>query len=210
MKRSQLLILALVLALVVGWVYQHFFTFIENRNPRGETIVAFGDSITAGYGVARSDNYVSRLERMFGVEIVNAGVSGDTTVAARMRFDNDVLARNPKVVFLELGGNDFLQRVPKKTTRENLEYMIQKIHDRGAAVVLLGVGGTLGAGGVPSMMKDLAKQYDTAVVPNILDDVFGVQELMIDQIHPNGRGYETVARNIAPTLEREIPSVFDR
>ncbi|MBN1868902.1 arylesterase [Candidatus Sumerlaeota bacterium] len=210
MTRRTVILLGVILALVGWFVYLRYFTFIANRRPEGSNIVAFGDSITAGQGVASQDSWVSLLEKRFGVPIVNAGVSGDTTERAFARFDKDVLARDPMVVIIELGGNDLLQGLPLDQARANLETMTKKLQDEGVAVVLLGVDMPMGVGGLDRVVKQVAKKYDTAYYPNILRGILGRPSMLLDgdRIHPNSAGHELIAKRVGKILRREIPSVF--
>src|SRR3954451_580699 len=93
---------------------------VRNLKSRGANIIAFGDSLTAGYGAQPSEAYPTRLSALIEAPVLNAGVSGDTTQSALDRVANDVLARDPRIVIVGLGGNDFLQGVPIATTEANL------------------------------------------------------------------------------------------
>jgi len=204
---KSLLIPALMLAAAAWWAKGRFFTPITNARPRGSQIIAFGDSLTAGQGVAPGERFVSLLSKEFGVPILNAGVSGDTTASALERLDGDVLRRDPKVVILELGGNDLLQQVPHAATERNLAAMIARTQERGAAVVLVAVGGPLGIGGMGPVYRRLAAKYHTALVKNILSGILGDPELMADQIHPNAAGHRIIAQRIAKELRRAVPTL---
>src|SRR5438477_6779790 len=110
---------ALLLILIVI-VWPSPYANVRNLDSRGANIVAFGDSLTAGYGAGAGEDYPSRLSALIGTPVVNAGVSGDTTEGALARVDADVLARSPRMVIVGLGGNDFLQSVPIGVTETNL------------------------------------------------------------------------------------------
>src|SRR5437763_9915919 len=103
--------LVVILAVWFFWPAQK----VTNLDSHGSNIIAFGDSLTAGYGANPGEDYPSRLSSMIGVTIMNAGVSGDTTDTALARIDTDVLARDPRLVIVGLGGNDFLRGVPIET-----------------------------------------------------------------------------------------------
>ena len=109
------------------------------RPTSGQGIVVFGDSLVAGRGASAGQDFVSVLSRRLGTTIVNAGQSGDTTGAALARLERDVLALNPRIVVVLLGGNDYLRRVPTTQTFSNLDSIVDQIRERGAAVVLVGV-----------------------------------------------------------------------
>lgn len=160
-------------------------------------IVAFGDSLTAGYQVAETDSYPAQLASLVGREIVNRGVSGDTTADGLARLDRDVLSESPGVVLLSLGANDMVRGQPIDGTFANLRRIIDRIQARGALVVLVGVEGfPLVHGDYGDRYRELARETGCVYVPDILDDVFGDPALMYDQFHPNAAGYARIARRI--------------
>jgi acyl-CoA thioesterase I len=170
---------------------------ITNEHPQGTVIVAFGDSLTAGYQVAEADSYPAQLASLVGREIVNRGVSGDTTADGLARLDRDVLSESPGVVLLSLGANDMLRRQPMEATFANLRRIVDRIQARGALVVLIGVEGfPMVHGDYGERYRDLARETGCVYVPDMLDDVFGDPALMYDQIHPNAAGYAKIARRI--------------
>jgi lysophospholipase L1-like esterase len=181
----------------------------QTRPPRaasptsGEGIVAFGDSLVAGRGATSGNDFVSLLSRRTGLAIVNAGRSGDTTRSALERLDRDVLARNPRVVIVLLGGNDYLRRVPPDETFRNLETIVTRIRREGAAVVLVGVNVGLFTDQYGHRYDTLARRTSAGLVPDVLDGILGHADRSADAIHPNDRGYEMIADRIEPVL-REI------
>ena len=207
MPRIKLLI-STVLGLLVLFLLWKFFLDqqeVKNYPSRGETIIAFGDSLTFGEGVKPEENYVSLLERRLGTRIVNAGVSGDTTAAALKRLP-ELLQKypKPKVVIVMLGGNDFLQRKPKEETYANLAAIISAIQEKGGIVLLVGVRGGLFTDGFASEYKRLAKKYQAAHFPNILKGILGEPSLLEDTIHPNARGHAKMADRLEPVLRKLI------
>ncbi|HET9316512.1 MAG TPA: arylesterase [Vicinamibacteria bacterium] len=180
---------------------------ITNEHPAGDVIVAFGDSLTAGYQMAETDSYPAQLAGLLGRDIVNRGVSGDTTADGLARLDRDVLAESPGVVLLSLGANDMLRRQPMDATFANLRRIVDRIQARGALVVLIGVEGfPMVHGDYGDRYRALARETGCVYVPDMLDDVFGDPALMYDQIHPNAKGYAKIARRI----ESEIGSYLRR
>ena len=103
------------------------------RPTSGQGIVVFGDSLVAGRGASAGQDFVSVLSRRLGTTIVNAGQSGDTTGAALARLERDVLALNPRIVVVLLGGNDYLRRVPVTQTFSNLDSIVDQIREHGPA-----------------------------------------------------------------------------
>jgi len=190
---------------VIAVAYVLFFNSpnkITNYPSDGTTIVAFGDSLVEGVGSSAGNDFVSVLERELGEPIVNLGVRGDTTTDALLRLDQ-VLSEDPKIVMVLLGGNDYLQQIPKAETFANLNQIVTTIHDSGAVVILLGVRGGLLRDEYQGDYQDLAQSLDTAYVPNVLDGLFGNSSLMSDAVHPNDAGYQIIADKVEPVL-REL------
>jgi acyl-CoA thioesterase-1 len=166
----------------------------------GTSIIAFGDSLVSGAGATAGNDFVSVLSRRLGTPIINAGRGGDTTRTALARLDEDVLARNPRIVIVLLGGNDFLRRVPKKETFANLGMIVERIRARGAAVVLLAIDVGVIRDPYAEEYEALARRTSAALVPDVLDEIIDKQQHMADGIHPNNRGYRIVADRVEPVL----------
>ena len=172
-------------------------------SPSDLTVVAFGDSITAGVGTTGDNDYVERLSDRTGVSIINEGRSGDTTGSALSRLDGAVLSRNPDIVIVFLGGNDLLQSVPVQNRIANITAIVERIRAGGAAVILVGVGnGVLDPfnGALPA----IAAQTGSTLVPAVLEGILGVSSLMADLIHPNNAGHAIIADRIEPALRAAL------
>lgn len=193
-------LIVVALFLVGYYFYQksNSMTGMACANPP-RNIIAFGDSLVSGYGATRGKDLPSLLSTRLGVPVLNMGRSGDTTAEAQGRLSR-VLSEHPDVVLIVLGGNDVLQGVPMETTKSNLASMIETLQRDNIEVVLAGVMGGLGNDPFYAMFQDLSKSYGVALVPNILNGVFGHQDLMSDQIHPNDAGYAKVADKITPAI----------
>lgn len=168
---------------------------ITNAYPQGVAIVALGDSLTSGYQMAEGESYPEQLAVRLGRPILNRGVSGDSTAEGLARLERDVLAENPRVVIVGLGANDMLRRQPIDPAFANLRAIVDRIHAKGALVVLLGVDGKLYGDWGPRY-RALARETGCVYVPDLLDGVFGDPRLMYDQIHPNAKGYARIAERI--------------
>lgn len=182
-------------------------------------IVAFGDSLTAGYGLSsQRQSYPAVLQQMieadgYRYEVVNAGVSGDTSAGGLRRLDWTLDAGGVRFVILELGANDFLRGQPIAETRKNLSAMIERAKARGARVLLAGMYTTTNAGReylreIDEMFKSLAREHDVPLIPFFLDNVAGRPELNLeDGVHPNAEGTKIVAATVykylKPMLEEE-------
>lgn len=205
---KKLLVVLLLLIAVVGlfwWQGQGRGGPYANEDARGEVWVAFGDSLTAGPGIEPDQRYPVLLEKHFGIPVLNYGVNGDTTLDGRRRLQA-ALAERPQLVILLLGGNDLLQKKPRKPTLENLNAMVREILQSGAALVLAGVDAPIGGTGFPGEVRDLAARYKVPVIPNILKGINRRPSLMLsDRIHPNAAGHERMAEKLIETIERAYP-----
>ncbi len=193
-------ILIVCAALFLLWYFFPSTYAIKNYPSSGETIVAFGDSLVEGVGSTEGNNFVSLLSQRLNTPIINLGHSGDTTAEGLTHID-DVLSKNPKVVMLLLGGNDFLKRVPKHEMLSNLEQIITTIQNKGAIIILLGVRGGLITDSYESDLKSLAQKTGSAYVSNVLKGLIGNPKYMDDSVHPNDAGYAIIADRIYPILE---------
>lgn len=174
-------------------------------------IVAFGDSLTAGFGLEKSQAYPALLQRLldergYNYEVVNAGVSGETSAGGLRRIDR-FLGDDVKVVIVELGGNDGLRGLPAKDLKNNLSQIVEKAKTKGATVLLTGMEAPPQLGleytsEFRAVYRQLGDEHDVTLMPFFLKDVAGVSELnQVDGIHPNQRGAEIVAKNVLGDLE---------
>lgn len=172
--------------------------------PSGVTVVAFGDSITAGVGTTGNNDYVSLLSNRTGTSIINAGRSGDTTGSALARINSDVLSRDADIVIVFLGGNDLLQGVPVQQRIANITTIVQQTRADGAAVILVGLGNGPPLDPFEGALPGIATQTSSTLVPGILEGIFGVPSLMADLIHPNNAGHAIIADRIEPALRAAL------
>ncbi|MDD9301266.1 MAG: arylesterase [Desulfobacter sp.] len=172
---------------------------IRNTNPKGESIVCFGDSLTYGTGASLGMDYPAQLSALTGMEIINAGVPGETTAQALERIDQ-ILELDPKIVIITLGGNDLKNRVSKSTAFNNLETLILTLQESGALVILGGIDIPFYGRGFARGYQDLAQRTGAVLIPNVLDGIMGTPGLMSDPIHPNSQGYTIMARHFHQAL----------
>ena len=180
--------------LAIGWP-------ITNKNPVSDVIICFGDSLTFGTGASTGMDYPSRLSRLLGKPVINAGVPGNTTADALQRLEADVLEKNPGYVLLTLGGNDLKNRVGKATAFSNLEAIVRSIQSAGAMVVLGGIDIPMYGRGFGEAYKELAEKTGSVLIPNVFEGIMGKSSLMSDPIHPNDAGYEKMAAMFHETLK---------
>ncbi|OBV12017.1 arylesterase [Erythrobacter dokdonensis] len=181
-------------------------------------ILAFGDSLFAGYGLEPAQSYPARLEaalRAKGINarIGNAGVSGDTTAAGlqRLAFTLDAQEKSPDLFILELGGNDLLRGLSPEETRANLAQMLSVLQERGVPVLLMGMRAPPNYGPeyqarFDAMYRDLAKEYGAALIPFWLEDIYREPELFqADRIHPTAEGIERLVGSTIDEVEGALP-----
>lgn len=206
-KRRQIAVVAGValLALVLYWLLRPApLDNVANLDSRGTTIVAFGDSLTAGYGAGRGESYPERLSMKLGIPIENAGVSGDTTAGALDRLDREVLTRDPRIVIVGLGGNDFLRGAPIASAETNLRAIVRRIREAGAVTILLGFRFPSLTADWEGMYERVAEEEQCLFVPDVLDGILSDPALRSDAIHPNAAGYQVMAERVAGPLKRLI------
>ena len=178
------------------------------------SLVFLGDSLTAGYGLSRAEAYPGRIEarlRAAGLpwQVVNAGVSGDTSAGARARL-GWVLRKKPDLLFLCIGANDGLRGIPVAETERNLRAILERAKSDGFRVVLAGVQlpenyGAEYREAFRSLFPRLAKEYRLPFLPFLLEGVAMRPELnQEDGIHPNAQGASKVAESVWKVLEPEL------
>jgi acyl-CoA thioesterase-1 len=175
-------------------------------------ILAFGDSLTAGYGLPEGDGFVPQLQMALQkmgreVSVINGGLSGDTTAGGLSRLDW-MLADKPDMVILELGANDMLRGLPPVEARANLDAIVQRIRQSGAKLLLVGMLAARNMGEeyrqqFDAIYPDLAKQYDVPLYPFFLEGVAARPELnQSDGLHPTKEGVAVIVANILPAVTR--------
>lgn len=183
----------------------------EKRKDTRPVIVAFGDSLTAGYGLPESENYTTLLQEKldaagYQYRVVNAGVSGDTSAGGARRLDWS-LEGDVKFMILELGGNDGLRGLPVTELKKNLAQIIEAAQARKITVILAGMEappnlGAAYANSFRQVYRDLARQYSVVLIPFVLEGVGGKPELnQPDGIHPNAEGEKVFTENVWRVLE---------
>ena len=230
MLNKTLLFIAVGAAFIVGVVYWLWpdanQDIISNTPPKvteGEVlIVAFGDSLTAGYGLPAEEAYPAKLEAALraqgkSVRVINAGVSGETTKGnlERAAF---IRAQNPDIVLLGIGGNDALRQLPLEAAKSNITQTINILQggEHPPVVVLLQMQAPLNAGlaykqTFDAMYESLAKQEQVLLVPFLTTEVFlAIENKLADGIHLNATGYQKVVDEyLLPTLLPLIDQLTD-
>ena len=178
------------------------------------SILLFGDSIVAGYGLPAETAMSVQLQRILAekgtdVTVINGGVSGDTTTGGRNRLEWMLNKYKPDAMILALGGNDLLQGVDPTVTRENIHAMLKTARENRIPTALVAVRAPLNYGldyakKFDAIFPELARQYSIPLHPFFLESVYGKPAFMqADGIHPNAKGAELISQELALFLMKE-------
>jgi acyl-CoA thioesterase-1 len=193
------ILIAMVVFLAYSIVYLSGCTRIDTANidSKGVNIVCIGDSMTYGYGATPGeDDYPAHLSRMMSIPVINVGVDGDTSNDGVKRLKVDVLDRQPLLVIIEFGGNDFLRKIPFADTVKNVEYIISKSKEAGAMVAIMDMSVGMIMENYGKEYRRLAKKHNVILIPHILSDILTNASLKSDFVHPNGEGYKVLAQKV--------------
>lgn len=222
-KKNLVIILLCTLALLSGCreekppIQTVTTTSGVNEKVEMKTIVALGDSLSAGFGVDISESYPSRLERKlqgqgYNYKVVNAGVSGETSSGTLARL-NWILGLRPDIVILETGANDGLRGTDVALLEENLRTIITTLQKKDIGVLLAGMKMVWNLGpdyvdAFNAVYPRVAEDKNVLLMPFFLEGVATQMELNLgDGVHPNGNGYEIITENIYPFVLQLIRSV---
>ena len=162
----------------------------------GDTVLAFGDSLTAGFGAGAQQSYPEVLENLALLNIINAGVSGELSVAGLQRLPALLARHHPKLVILCHGGNDMLRSRGNNAAKNNILQMIALIQDQGAEVLLLGVPQPGIFLSTADFYDEIAEETGVAYLPDLMQGVLTDASLKSDAAHPNAAGYRLIAGDI--------------
>lgn len=190
---------------------------ISSARAETFTVVGFGDSLMAGFGLGPGEGFTDKLQaalraKGLDVNVANAGVSGDTSSGGLSRLDWSV-PDGTKLVILELGANDMLRGVSPSITEKNLDDMLAKLKARNIAVLLAGMRAAPNLGAdyqtaFDAIYPKLAAKYDVPLYPFFLDGVAGESGFQLeDGLHPNPKGVDRMVERILPTVEKAIAAV---
>lgn len=181
-----------------------------NSSSGPVTILVLGDSLTAGYGLEAADTLPAQLEKQlqvagYDVNVINAGVSGDTTAGGLARIEW-LLASHPEIVVVELGGNDALRGLDSVRTYANLDKILTRLKEAGCRVILTGMKAPRNLGHeyytkFDQIYYDLAEQHDVLFYPFFLEGVATDPALnQSDGIHPNVAGVQRIVSGLHPLV----------
>jgi len=162
----------------------------------GKNIICFGDSLTQGFGAEPQSSYPAYMAKMISIPVVNAGLEGDTSEGALKRLYPDVLDREPLLVIVEFGANDFLTKIPLEETRRNIESIILQCQKHGAMVALADISNAHLMSEYGPMLRQLSQAHKTIYIPNLLNGIFDNAAMKSDYFHPNAQGYRIIAQRV--------------
>lgn len=177
-------------------------------NPAGlnplrpnDTILAFGDSLTAGTGADADANYATQLKRLIGRNVINAGIPGEVSADGARRLPGLLDTHKPQLVLIMHGGNDLLQKRDEQQLKENLRRMYEAANQRGIQVVLVAVPRPGLIIQDAPIYKELAAELEVLLLDGALTELMKTSTLKSDAVHLNAAGYEALARKIADFLK---------
>jgi len=198
---------AIVVLAIAGSIFLAWRFATSNRAPdlrpldKTDRILAFGDSITEGYGVEPNESYPYLLQMMIDRTVINSGVSGELSLQGLQRLPSVIDEHKPSLVILCHGGNDFLLRTGKERAAKNIETMVEAMKERGIDVVIIGVpepGLLLSSA---DFYKPIAEKHQVPYEGDVLADIISDPSLKSDQIHPNAAGNRVLAISISALLQ---------
>jgi len=198
---------ALLLIVIISSVLVFFGG--PKQLPQDITIIAFGDSLTRGYGmVAPGKNFVTYLSEDLNIPIINAGKTGDTTSDALIRLNDEVIEKNPDIVTILLGGNDYFEGKSVDVIEANIKVIVKNLKKKTHAKIIL-IGGD--SKRIPEYENSFAKMALAGevdeYVPNVLSGVMLRKDMLYDGVHPNDKGHRAIADKILPVLEKVLREI---
>ena len=181
----------------------------ENHQPptmlsSKDTILAFGDSLTYGYGTSTNNSYPSILSSLSHLNITNAGINGETSADGLRRLPAYLQDKSIKLIILCFGGNDIMQRLSMHSLKTNLRTMIQMAKEKNIQVLLISVPNLNLFGLSPlSLYEEIAEEENIPLLSGLLAEVLSQPSLKSDQIHPNALGYKMMGEKIYEKLKEK-------
>jgi acyl-CoA thioesterase-1 len=177
--------------------------------PKGANVLILGDSLSHGTGAAEGEDYPSLLAASTDWNIINAGVPGDTSADGLQRLPALLERHKIDLLIIELGGNDFIRRVPQQQTVDNLRAILSEARAKGIQPLLLAIpafspfGAAIGSLSDHELYQALAKETGTPLIEDIFSDVLASNALKSDPIHPNAEGYRLVEEGLRKALGKK-------
>lgn len=177
------------------------YSGVRNLASSGTNVICFGDSLTEGVGAGAGEEYPAVLARLIPYPVINAGRRGDTAADGLARLEAEVLGRNPRLVIVLFGGNDFLRRVSLEETRGNLDRMVRRIHEAGAMAAVVSMRLGLFTDEYGPIYREIARARGALLISDAMTGILSDAKLKSDGVHPNGAGYRLMAERIAAAVK---------
>lgn len=194
----------LIILIVIGFNYYQSRKDVDLSSlslPLDTKVLAFGDSLTLGYGVSHDKSYPAVLGELLHVSVINEGVSGELSEQGLARLPAVLERHKPDILVLCHGGNDILRKMDVAKTKHNLNEMIKLAQEKGIYVLLVGVATSdILMFNVPSFYYEVAKENGIEIEDASLKKIMDGDSLKSDKVHPNAEGYAIMAKNIARML----------
>ena len=176
--------------------------------PKGATVLVLGDSLSYGTGAKDGEDYPTLLAQTTGWKIINKGVPGDTTAGGLERLPELLEEYQPKLLIVELGGNDFLHQVSKSQTEANLKAILTLAKAQNIPTTLVAIPefnalrAAVGSLSDHTLYETIAKDTKTPLINDVFSEVLSDRNLKSDQIHPNAAGYLKVNQKMYEALQK--------
>ena len=204
MKKSLVLLFILFAALIASCSKSEQYAAI----PQGATVLVLGDSLSYGTGAKDGEDYPTLLAQTTGWKIINKGVPGDTTAGGLERLPDLLEEYQPKLLIVELGGNDFLHQLPKGQTEANLKAILTLAKAQNIPTTLVAIPefnalrAAVGSLSDHALYETIAKETQIPLIADVFSDVLSDRNLKSDQIHPNAAGYLKVNQKMHEALQK--------
>lgn len=176
--------------------------------PKGSTVVILGDSLSYGTGANQGEDYPTSLAKTTGWNIINAGIPGDTSAGGLERLPELLEEHQPKLLIVELGGNDLLHQAPQSEIETNLKSILTLAKAQNVKTILVAIPEISALKAAVGNLSDhplyekLAKETATPLITDVFSDVLSERDLKADQIHPNAKGYVVVGKKMIEALKQ--------
>ncbi|MDX1810158.1 MAG: arylesterase [Sulfurospirillaceae bacterium] len=208
MSFFKIILLVIVTIIIFSFINNYQDSNDENYYvPQNTKILAFGDSITYGYGVDKNASYPSQLANMLQTNVINAGVPGEDTRGGLKRLPSVLKKYKPQIIIICEGGNDIIRNKDLTITEQNIAKMIKLAQKQNIFVVLVGVPKLdILTVSTASFYYDLAKEFNVPLVDDALQDILNDNSLKLDDVHPNAKGYKILSKKIASVVTNQYIS----
>ncbi|HNV88233.1 MAG TPA: GDSL-type esterase/lipase family protein [Methylotenera sp.] len=176
--------------------------------PKGSAVVVLGDSLSYGTGANQGEDYPTLLAKTTGWNIINAGIPGDTTAGGLERLPELLEEHQPKLLIVELGGNDLLHQTPHSEIMTNLKNILTLAKAQGVKTILVAIPEISALKAAVGNLSDhplyetIAQETATPLIEDVFSEVLSERDLKADQIHPNARGYGVVGSDMYKALKQ--------